>query len=163
MAGVKGAGGPVPKRSDRRLGHRAKAEAEAVEQAEGASDVEVPPSNGQWHPVAKRWFESLAASGQAVFYQPSDWATAYLVAESISRELKPQIVGWNDAGDPIRRHVPPKGASLAAWLKAMSSLMVTEGDRRRLRLELMRPLAKEAPGVSWIDDARSRLRGDAAG
>lgn len=161
MPGVPGRGGPPPKRSDQRHGHRSKAEAASVDHVPAASDVVVPEADGKWHPVARMWFESLAGSGQAVFYEPSDWATAYLIAESMSRDLKPQPIGVHpETGRPVRASIPMRGASLSAYLRAMTALMVTEGDRRRARVELERPpeAAEEAPDVSWIDDARGRLR-----
>lgn len=161
MPGVPGAGGPVPKRSNQRHGHRAKAEADAVDRAPGAEQVDVPAADPKWHSIARQWYESLAKSGQAAFYEPSDWATAFLIAESISRDLKPQFVGISEqTGEPIIEAIPMKGASLAAYLKAMTALLVTEGDRRRARVELERPQpsGEEAPDVSWIDDARKRLR-----
>lgn len=160
MAGVPGRGGPVPKRSNQRHGHRAKSELEAIDRVPGAANVEVPPAEKAWHPVARRWYESLAESGQAYFYEPSDWATAYLIAESISRDLKPQVVGLHpETGKPVKASIPMKGASLAAYLKAMTALLVTEGDRRRVRVELERgQVEEEAPDVSWIDEARARLR-----
>lgn len=161
MSGVPGRGGPVPKRSDQRHGHRAKADAEGIDRAPGAEHVGVPAADGAWHSIARLWYESLALSGQAFFYEPSDWATAFLIAESISRDLKPQFVGISEAtGEPIIETIPMRGASLAAYLKAMTALLVTEGDRRRARLELERTQGgtEEAPDVSWIDDARARLR-----
>lgn len=152
--------GPPPKRSDQR--RRTNKPAVPVDKAEGAGPFEPPAADEGWHPVAVQWFSSLAGSGQARFYEPSDWATAFVIAESMSREFKPQVVGVDLEGKPIFAKVPPKGASLAAWLKGMTALMVTEGDRRRLRLELERPkpAGEEANGdVAWIDDARDRIRG----
>lgn len=149
--------GPPPKRTDQR--RRANRPVTPVEIAEGASVVKPPPTNGKWHPVAKRWFQSLRDSGQAKFYEPSDWATAYLIAEAMSRELQPQPVGTTEDGKVVMASLPPKGASLSAWLRAMTSLMVTEGDRRRLRLELQRPDDgdEEATSVSELDEYRRRL------
>lgn len=162
MPGVKGAGGPPPKRDSQRRRSNDPVLGSATV-APGAEVVVVPAADTEWHPVARGWFESLAASGQSRFYEPSDWATAYVVAESMSRELQPQplVVGSGKDATVEMHKVPPKGASLAAWLKAMTALMVTEGDRRRLRLELERPVAdgeKDGGSVSWIDDARERLR-----
>ena len=161
MPGVPGRGGPVPKRSDQRHGHRAKADSEAIDRVPADAEVPVPPADDRWHVIARRWYESLAGSAQSYFYEPSDWATAFLIAESISRDLKPQFVGISEAsGEPIFEAIPMKGASLAAYLKAMTALLVTEGDRRRSRVELERTRApvEEAPDVSWIDGARARLR-----
>ncbi|WP_198145515.1 hypothetical protein [Frankia sp. EAN1pec] len=94
-----------------------------------------------------------------MYYEPSDWATAYLLAEVISRELQPQIVGRDeDTGEPLTATMPVKGASLAAWLKAMIGLVVTEGERRRARVELTR--ADEEPAeegaLSKLDEYRRR-------
>lgn len=145
MPGVKGRGGPPPKRSDQRRRKAAPAGGEA-QRADGAAVVPVPEANDGWHPMAIRWFESLGKSGQSQFYEPSDWATAELVAESLSRELE------SDG--------PVKAAMLSALMSAMSVLLVTEGDRRRARLELTRPQAVtgEEADVSELDDYRRRLR-----
>lgn len=158
MAGVPGAGGVPPKRDAQRRRSNAPALGEATA-APGAAVVEVPEADPEWHPVALRWFESLAKSGQSVFYEPSDWLTAFMLAESMSRELKPQTV-VDKEGNVHMVSLPPKGASLAAWLKGMTTLMVTEGDRRRARLELFRPSAggEEDADVSELDDYRRRLR-----
>lgn len=151
--------GPPPKRSDQR--RRTNKPATPITEAPGAPVVEVPDPDPEWHPVARRWFESLSSSGQSVFYEPSDWAAAWVLAESISRELNPQpiTVGSGEHATVEMVEVPPKGASLAAWLKGMTALLVTEGDRRRASVELQRPAPTEEAGdVSWIDDARRRLR-----
>jgi hypothetical protein len=112
--------------------------------------------------VAKRWYLSLEESGQARYYEPSDWAAAYLLAESMSRELKPQPI-VDAAGKVHRVAMPPKAASVAAWLKGMTSLLVTEGDRRRAALELSRPKPDGGEGggadVTHLDDVRARLGG----
>ena len=150
--------GPVPKRSDQR---RRRNEPEApVDVAIGATDVVVPEADPEWHPVAAMWFESLAASGQSVFYEPSDWATAFLIAESMSRDLSPQFVGINEKSGEVEKDVIPlKGASLSAYLKAMSVLLVTEGDRRRARVELMRPDGEEDEAdVSELAAYRRKLQ-----
>lgn len=116
---------------------------ETVDLAETTSvEVEIPVADEDWHPVAVQWYESLPYSGQALFYEPSDWSTAYLIAESISRDLQPQVVGITDSGQVVKETIPMKGASLSAYLKAMTALMVTEGDRRRSRLEIERANAK---------------------
>lgn len=159
MPGVKGAGGPVPKRSDQRRRRNKQPEPDRAP----AREAVVPEPGEKWHPIAVSWFESLKVSGQSVFYEQSDWATAYLLAESISRDLKPQVVGVNDeTGEPVLATIPMKGASLAAYLKAMSVLLVTEGDRRRAGVELERPTVDEPEQpatVSALDDYRRRLSG----
>ena len=126
--------GPVPKRSSQR---RRRNKSEPVDEAAGADQVEQPPAGDDWHPVAVQWYDALARSGQSAFYEPSDWATAYMVAESMSRELRPRPVATKD-GEAVMATLPISGSSMAALLKAMGSLLTTEGDRRRARLELQR-------------------------
>lgn len=149
-----GSRGPSPKRSDQRR-RRNKPEVEVTEAA-GAAVVDAPSADDGWHPVARRWFESLGESGQSVFYEPSDWATAQVVAESMSRDLL--------RVDEDGQQVPISGASMSAYLKAMSMLLVTEVDRRRASVELKRPPVGSGDGdgsgnVEWLDHARRRRSG----
>lgn len=148
--------GPVPKPANQRR-RRNKTAAAPTPHRTG---VKPPPTNGKWHPVARRWFNSLKKSAQSEFYEESDWATAYLVAESISRELSAQVVGITKQGDIVTADLPPKGASLAAWLKAMSSLLVTAGDRRRMQVEMTTPAVRdpaEESAVADLDEYRKRI------
>lgn len=153
--------GPPPKRSDQR--RRTNKPAKTPTKSAGATRTPQPPRPDQkWHPAAKRWYASLAKSGQSAFYEPSDWATAWVLAESMSREFSPQpiVVGRGEAAEVQMVTLPPKGASLAAWLKGMTALLATEGDRRRAALELQRPAPPEPEGanVSHLEDARRRLQ-----
>lgn len=163
--------GPVGKRdAERRRRNKPIVPTTTVNLAETtAQEVEIPEANPEWHEVATLWYESLAKSGQAIFYEPSDWATAYLIAESLSRDLDEQVVGITDDGQVVRDTIPMKGASLSAYLKAMTVLLVTEGDRRRAKMEIERANAKlptEAElaeqGVASISQTRdARFRRDA--
>jgi hypothetical protein len=104
-----------------------------------AANVKPPAAKRDWHPIAKAWYKALAASGQSEFYEPSDWAMALMVAESISRDLNPQVVAVPEkTGKPVFEKVPMKGASLSAYLKAMTDLMVSEAARRRAGIALKR-------------------------
>ncbi len=144
--------GPVPKRDDQRRRNNPPAGGPA-EKGEHI-DCEPPPAKASWHPVAKGWYESLAVSGQSWWYQASDWATAYLLAEEMDRHLKPQVFMVTKEGVPLKAH-RPMGPALAAILKGATNLMATEGDRRRLRIELERRERTQTTGsVSWIEDAR---------
>lgn len=146
MSGVPGRGGPVPKRSDQRRRRNADV---PIDNAPAAAEVERPAADAGWHAIAARWYDALAESGQSTFYEPSDWATAYYVAEAMSRNL---------SGGRFSAQL------FAAVMSASTSLLATEGDRRRLRLELERAkpgadAASEAEGVAQLDDYRSRLSG----
>lgn len=153
--------GPPPKRSEQR--RRRNKPTTEITKADGAAVVEVPTADPKWHPIALSWYESLNGSGQSQFYEPSDWATAYLLAESMSRELQPVpvLATTKDGVDIQYVTMPPKAASVASWLKGMTSLLITEGDRRRAALELQRPEDPEdVPDVSEFSEYRKRLRGE---
>ena len=133
--------GPVGKRSEERQRKNApdiplvKVDVANVLQA----SVVMPEPNEKWHPVAERWYRSLSESAQCIFFEPSDWAVAYMTAESISRDMKPQVVGINEeTGEPVLAKVPLKGASLSAYTKIFGALLMTEGDRRRASVEITR-------------------------
>lgn len=162
-----GTRGPVPKRSSQRR-RRNKPESDGGAPAEittapsgTAEPVPAPEPDEDWHPIALRWYQALSESGQRIWYEPSDWATAYLIAESISRDLSDQVVGITDEGDVVKDKIPLKGASLSAYLKAMGNLLVTEGDRRRARAELTRSTQvdqDEEAAVVAIDEWTARFR-----
>jgi hypothetical protein len=158
--------GPVPKRSSQRRRRNKPEDGEITtgpsgpSGPSGASNVDVPEPDETWHPVARRWYDSLAESGQCRWYEPSDWATAYLLAESMSRDLNPQVVGTTQQGEILRDRIPLKGTSLGSYLKAFSSLLVTEGDRRRARMELERAGSSdddEDAAVAQLEKYRKRL------
>src|SRR5690606_13724300 len=129
--------GPVPKRSDQRR-RRNRPEVE-IERAEGAVEGPVPPADPEWHELAREWCESLARSGQSQWYEPSDWATARYIAEAMSRTLK--------AGAKFSAML------FASVMSGMSTLLVPEGDRRRVRIELERA----GEGGDEDDDVVSEL------
>jgi hypothetical protein len=139
--------GPVPKRSDqRRRRNKPDGDVPAVVVAMGQQVVKPPAEDRAWHPYAKGWFRSLKRSGQAQFYQESDWQEARLVCWLITQELS-----------------SPTGARAGMMdviFSRADALMTTEGARRRLRVELITPKAtdeaKEAT-VSIMEQYRADL------
>lgn len=159
-----GLGGPPPKRdAERRRRNKPTIPTETVNIDELISaPVEVPVPDEGWHPIARQLFDSIKRSGTAIFMEPSDWAAAYLLCESISRDLEPQVVGITEEGEVVRAEIPLKGASMTAYLRAFASLMLMEGDRRRLRIELERKKATDAAAAAQsnvvsLAKARSEL------
>ena len=146
-----GARGPIGKRSEERMGHRSKEEKDSITKAPSGPPLdlpELPDADPLWHPIASDWYLSLRESGQAAFYQPSDWAVARYAAELMSR-----VLDCSERG--------PNGQLVAALNSVMSSLLTTEGDRRRARMELERkkPAPQGGAKVTALDDYRSAFGG----
>lgn len=135
--------GPPPKRSTQR---RRRNKAPAANKVAVEDTVRGPKLTGRHSAAARRFWEALRRSGQAEFYQASDWAAAELVVAAIDTFVR-----------------KPSAMMLASINSAMSNLLVTEGDRRRVRLELEQPAAAREPDVEQakikqLADYRKRVR-----
>ena len=97
------------------------------------------------HDTIRGWYESLRTSGQAIYYTASDWASALIIAKAIARFEE-----------------RPSAHMLTAILSGFGSLAATEGERRRLRIELERAEASDADeeaAVTALNEWRDRLSG----
>lgn len=152
--------GPIPRRSDARI-RRNKPERELVEGESGAYTQSPYEPDEKWHTIAYETFVSFETSGQSRFFEDSDWMALYLLCEALSRDLQPQFIGFRElptlwgedskgervvvqsgGNQPILGTLPIKGSNLSAYRSWMNSLLATEGDRRRLQIEL----TKATPG-----------------
>ena len=59
-----------------------------------ARPLKIPSLPRGTHPEARAWYRSLAESGQARFYEPSDWARNRIVALMLSDALKAPERDW---------------------------------------------------------------------
>ncbi len=127
--------GPAPKREDERI--RRNENVVPLTTVPMVGIVQVPDLLvPEPHELVTSLWESLKDSGQARYYEPSDWAYAQLTMHVIDGMLKSS-----------------RGVSsliLSEVNKMMSNLLVTEGDRRRVRMEVARQDAKEASGGKVI-------------
>lgn len=114
--------GPVPKRSEQRRRVN-KPEGVQVVHASAGAPITWPPAPDGWHERVVELYESLQVSGQAAFYQQSDVATARLVLDGLSTTMSSGKIN---------------GQLWTGALSALGNLLVTEGDRRRARIELER-------------------------
>jgi hypothetical protein len=120
--------GPVPKRSEERV--RRNAEVIPIDKLVAAGLVIAPNlALDDPHPMVVNFYDSLKESAQAKYYEPSDWEYARYVMYFINKLLR--------QGDK------PSAVMFAAVNAALSNLLVTEGDRRRVRIEVERE-GKEA-------------------
>jgi hypothetical protein len=144
VAGVPGKGGPPPKREGQRRRRNKGAEAEHVQVA-GKVDQPEPP-DGLLGARGLAYYRSLAESGQAVFYEPSDWQVALVCAQAIDLFME------------------TGRATVLAEVRALQSqLLATEGERRRARLELERDSGEESADVIDADVWRRRLEARESG
>jgi len=137
-----GHSGPPPKPEARRRNKRA-VETLTIDFEKMSTDtVEVPAPNESWAGPAYDLYMALTESFVARIYEPSDWMTAWMLCEDYSRELKPRKVqvGLDGNGEPIlvEMEMPMPGAKMTAILKGLSALIATEGDRRRLLIDVKR-------------------------
>jgi hypothetical protein len=81
------------------------------------------------------------------FYTPSDWAFGYAVCDAL-----------NTASTAIVASIG--GVSVNAMLACLSSLSrlgITEGDRRKLRIELQAMAAENDPKIAIMANYRKQL------
>lgn len=138
-----GARGPVPNRSEDLSRERDANRGDRPDISKGTLlPVIIPEPDPEWHPIATMLWESLAASGQSSYYQQSDWAFAYSLCEDLTRYKEPLVN--KETGETYFKR---SGQMLQAIYSAMSNLLVTEADRRRVRIELTAPEPEEDDAV----------------
>jgi|SRR5699024_2248217 len=137
-----GSRGPVRKRDDERV-RRNKPEVETTK-VPVIGKVSAPELGlDDPHPIVVDLYESLNDSAQSRFYEPSDWQTARFILHF---------------ADQLMKSPKPNGQILSSVMSAFSDLLVTEGSRRRVQLEIERA---EAGGVvvDLAEMYRQRLAG----
>ena len=134
--------GPVPKRSEERTRRNRPENEGGVQLSKGERvPYRVPPVDSDWHPRAKQWYRSLARSGMRDYYELSDYEMARLLCDALTEYYK-----------------RPTAMMLATILQGMTSLGVTEGERRRMRIELEDPKeAETSASLVAIDTYRAQL------
>lgn len=117
-----GTRGPVPKRSSERI--RRNQDEGPVETITAIGVVEIPDLGfADPHPMIAAFYQSLRDSAQSRFYEPSDWQFARWTCH------------WMDG---LIKSEKPSSMMLQTVNAALSDLLVTEGERRRVRLEVER-------------------------
>ena len=103
--------------------------------------VTIPDTPAEWHDIAVMVWEALIDSGQSDFYQQTDWAFAYSLCDDLTHYKNGGR--WNRKTGEFEPYRSPE--MLKAIQSAMASLLMTEGDRRRVRVELTAPASEQAP------------------
>ena len=132
--------GPIPKRSDQRV--RRNIENGPVEKVTAIGTVTIPDLGFENpHPIVTDLYRSLTQSAQRKYYEPSDWQYARLALHFVDQLLK---------------STKPNGQILATVNSMLSSLLVTEGERRRVQIEVERSQA-EGVVIDVAEMFRQRL------
>lgn len=127
-----------------------------------------PAIPDKWDPMAKMIYSSAQSSGQVDFYQQSDVAYLFFVCDQIDYYQRSgavvveherdsdgkfllddegeRIPVLDENGQPKRIAVGKRSAMmLKSIFDQFEALLVSEGDRRRLRMELKEPEPDEEP------------------
>lgn len=117
-----GVNGPIPNRSDQRV-RRNKPDT-PIETITTIGPVEIPDLNmPNAHPLVQELYEAMKNSAQKQFFEPSDWAYAKIALHYVNKSLNQEN---------------PSAMLLASVNTMLTSLLLTEGDRRRVRIEVER-------------------------
>jgi ribosome-associated translation inhibitor RaiA len=115
---------PVPKRIDQRVRRNKDEDGREVEKVPAVGPVEVPDLDIEDpHPLIVDFYARLAESAQSQYYEPSDWQFARFTLHFANGLIKSNR---------------PSSQMLAAVNAALTELLVSEGARRRVRLEIER-------------------------
>ncbi|ASZ75173.1 hypothetical protein PBI_MISSWHITE_5 [Mycobacterium phage MissWhite] len=147
-----GTRGPIGKRDEERVRRNINENPTETIQVIGA--VEIPELGdmsymGETHPLIEEMYESIKQSAAVKYYEPTDWQFARLALYTLNQEL----IAAQHQDKPI-------GAmKLTAINQMLSALLLTEGDRRRVRLEIERAPADPTGGkvVDVTDVLKQRL------
>lgn len=144
--------GPIRKRDEERV--RRNKDENPTDKVEMIGPVQIPELgdvsyDGETHPLIIEMYESIKNSAAVKYYEPTDWTYAKLTLYTLNQELIAS-----------RQYGKPMGAmKLTAINQMLSSLLLTEGDRRRVRLEVERNSGTPTAGkvVDMTDMLKQRL------
>ena len=136
-----GSRGPIPKREDQRV--RRNEQEIPTEKVVALGKVPVPDLGLENpHPFVVEFYESIRQSAQSNYYEPSDWQFARLTMYALNEELNAVY----QSGDNKGKKKPLGVMKLQVLNQMMSTLLLTEGDRRRVRMEIERNPGPTAEG-----------------
>jgi hypothetical protein len=94
---------------------------------------------------------TLGESAMSQFYDPSDWAFAWLTCEVLHEAMTTRNTMTGQLNATL----------IQAGFANLSRLGVTEGDRRRLRVEIEQGTPVDDPKIAILDNYRKQLTGAA--
>ena len=132
--------GPVPKRSSqrRRTNHDT-----PIEKVRNVSTGVPEPADPAWQVSVQELWTALGDSPMSQYYTPADWAFAWLTCDILTEALttRNQQTGMLNA------------SMLTACMANLARLGTTEGDRRRIRMEVEAEHEID-PSIAILEDYR---------
>lgn len=117
------------------------------------------PAGSTWHPMIQQFWEAMQRDPGRKWMTSGDWAATMVICETMSRELNEQVIGTTKDGEIIMGTVPPKSATVMAFLKTLSQIGVTEDARLRLRKEVtLFPAPAPVASVTNVAEIKDRRR-----
>lgn len=150
--------GPIGKRDEERVRRNIPENPTDTVRVIGAVDIPDLGDvsyNGETHPLITEMYESIKQSAAVKYFEPTDWQFARLTLFTLNQEL----IASKHYGKPV-------GAmKLTAINQMLSALLLTEGDRRRARLEIERAPSDAQTGkvLDVTDMLRQRLASGGGG
>lgn len=142
-----GARGPMPKRSEART-RRNKTSEDGIALKKGVALEYVPKdADPEWDGAVADLYEGLFQSGMAAYYQQSDADYAWLICDEFAEYRAPGS--------------RKSAVMFAGLINALAGLGVTEGERRRIHIELdpEHTATEEDPKVVSMNQWKDRLAG----
>lgn len=98
----------------------------------------IPEPDPQWCKAARMVWDSMLTSGGAAYFESSDYAVLHLTADQIDHLYQQ---GGRRSPEYLR-----------VIMQTLGSLLATEGDRRRLRIELQNAPDDDDDFLAGLDD-----------
>lgn len=102
--------------------------------------------DADWHPIARTMWDAAFSSGMFEFYQNTDLAILYSLCDDISH-----------AKFTAMKTGKVNALLLSTLYSALGNLGFTEGDRRRMRVELEAPVEEDDVASSSIKNYKNGL------
>lgn len=138
-----GVRGPMPKRSEERTRRNATGEDGVALKKGVALEYAWRAPNPNWDDAVRNLYESLSQSGMAAYYQQTDADYAWLICDEF---------------DGYRKSDRKSAVMFSGLISSLAGLGITEGERRRIHIELDVPVAEvKSAGVVALDKYRKGL------
>lgn len=137
--------GPIPKRSDERTRRNKQGEDGIAIKKGEATDTFWPEPDEDWQEAIKDLYHGARQSGMSAYYQQSDIQWIWLACQE-----------FNDYRQSTRRSAVHLQAALSMFSEGLG---LTEGARRRIKIELDKPSDEEVVTTAEkVVDMQDRLK-----